>query len=95
MRVNAGDRTLVVGPAWVGDMVMSQPLIAQLGASGATAAVDVLAPPWSAGLLARMPGVAAPIPLPVGHGELGLGRRRQLGRSLRSAGYRRAIVLPN
>jgi len=76
-------------------MVMSQPLIAQLGASRATAAVDVLAPPWSAGLLARMPGVANTIPLPVGHGELGLGRRLDLGRSLRSAGYRRAIVLPN
>jgi len=95
VRVNAGDRTLVVGPAWVGDMVMSQPLIAHLCARSAAAAVDVLAPPWSAGLLARMSGVANCIPLPVGHGEVGLGRRRRLGHSLRDAGYRRAIVLPN
>ena len=55
--------------------------------------IDVLAPAWSLPLLGRMPEVARGIELPVGHGELGIRRRRQLGRSLRGR-YGRALVLP-
>lgn len=85
---------LVVGPAWVGDMVMAQSLFMTLRARQPSPAVDVIAPAWSLPLLERMPEVRRAIPLPVGHGELGLGKRWRLGRSLRSADYDQAIVLP-
>jgi len=86
-------RVLVVGPAWLGDMVMAQPLYRTLAARGG--AVDIVGPPYAFPLLERMPGVRRVWALPVGHGELGLGRRRRLARTLAGEGYDRAIVLPN
>jgi heptosyltransferase-2 len=56
--------------------------------------LDVLAPAWSLPLLARMPEVKTGIELPLGHGELGWGVRRAVGRRLREGAYERAIVLP-
>ena len=85
---------LVVGPAWVGDMVMAQSLFIELRRRHPAAAIDVLAPGWSLPLLARMPEVRRGIEMPLGHGQLGLGARWRLGRSLRGR-YGRAIVLPN
>jgi len=41
-----------------------------------------------------MPGVRRGIELPTGHGELGWGKRRAVGRALRREGYDRSIVLP-
>lgn len=86
--------TLVVGPAWVGDMVMAQSLFRLLRAQEPDAAIDVVGPPWSVPLVGRMPEVRRGIPLGVAHGKFGLGARRVLGNSLRTAGYTRAIVLP-
>lgn len=87
-------KILVVGPAWVGDMVMAQALFRHLAARHPGAAIDVLAPAWTFPLLARMPEVRRPIEMPLGHGQLGLGVRRRLGRSLRGEGYDWAICLP-
>lgn len=86
---------LAIGPAWVGDMVMSQVLYRQLAASRPGSAIDVLAPAWSAPLLGRMPEVRTLIPMPLAHGEWNFGTRRRLGLSLRERGYGQAIVLPN
>ncbi|NNM52316.1 MAG: lipopolysaccharide heptosyltransferase II [Pseudomonadales bacterium] len=89
-------RILIVGAAWVGDMVMSQPLFSYLHqVYGATTRIDVLAPAWSRPVLTRMVEVNRVLELPWGHGRLGLGQRWQLGRSLRPEGYDQAIVLPN
>jgi lipopolysaccharide heptosyltransferase II len=88
-------KVLVVGPAWVGDMVMSQSLYTFLKQTRPGVAIDVLAPQWSEPILARMPEVDTAIIMPIGHGELGLGRRRKLGKSLREKGYDQAILLPN
>lgn len=85
---------LVVGPAWIGDMVMAHSLLQLLQRRTPAPVVDVLAPAWTRPLLARMPEVRAAIELPLGHGQLGLGRRRQLARQLRGR-YQQAIVLPN
>lgn len=85
-------RILVVGPAWVGDMVMAQSLFMTLVARGAK--VDVVAPEWSLPLLARMPEVCRAVALPVGHGSLGLAERWRIGRALRAEHYDQAIVLP-
>ncbi|MDR0779561.1 MAG: lipopolysaccharide heptosyltransferase II [Pseudomonadales bacterium] len=86
---------LIIGPSWIGDMVMAQSLFRCLRAQDAELAIDVLAPEWCRALLAAMPEVRAALPLPIAHGELALGKRRRLGRELRARGYDQAIVLPN
>lgn len=91
----APDKVLVVGPSWVGDMVMSQALYIYLERTRPGVLIDVLAPGWSEPLLDRMPQVRRAITMPIGHGETALGRRRRLGRDLRSERYRQAILLPN
>ncbi len=85
---------LVVGPAWVGDMVMAQVLFRLLKQHDPQAAIDVLAPAWSVPLLARMPEVRASIDLPLAHGQFAFFARLKMGRALRGQ-YQRAIVLPN
>lgn len=86
--------TLIVGPSWVGDMVMAQALFILLKQRSPERAIDVLAPAWSLPIVARMPEVRRGIAGETGHGELGLGKRRRIGYSLRDEGYERAIVLP-
>lgn len=88
------DRVLVVGPSWVGDMVMAQSLFLRLRELRPDCEIDVLAPGWSLPLIARMPQVRAGIGMPLGHGAFNFGVRRALGRSLRDKGYTQAIVLP-
>ena len=85
---------LVAGPAWVGDMVMAQSLFITLKQNSNSVAIDVLAPEWSNPILARMSEVREVINLPLAHGEFGLRRRYQLGKSLRSKKYDQAIVTP-
>jgi len=84
---------LIVGPSWVGDMVMAQSLF-RLLSERRHASIDVIAPEWSLPVLARMPEVRAGIALPVAHGEFGLRKRRQAGRQLSATEYVEAIVLP-
>lgn len=85
---------LIVGPSWVGDMVMAQTLFSCLRQQHPDCQIDVLAPDWSRPLLERMPEVRAALSLPMGHGVLDLAGRRQLGRQLRGR-YDQAILLPN
>ncbi|MBK8102947.1 MAG: lipopolysaccharide heptosyltransferase II [Cellvibrionales bacterium] len=85
---------LVVGPAWVGDMVMAQVLFRLLKQQNPQCDIDVLAPAWSAPLLARMPEVRASFDLPLKHGEFSFSVRRNLGHALRGK-YQQAILLPN
>jgi len=87
-------KILVVGPAWVGDMVMAESLFAVLKRCHPQAVLDVLAPRWTLPLLDFMPEVRRSVLMPLGHGELGLRERRRLGRELRGEGYDRALVLP-
>lgn len=89
------NKILVVGPAWVGDMVMAQCLFKLLKQREPNVVIDVLAPAWSLPLLSRMPEVSSAIIMPLGHGQLGLKQRYQLGKSLREKKYDQAIILPN
>jgi heptosyltransferase-2 len=88
-------RILIVAPSWIGDTVLAQPLFMRLHAANPGLELDVLAPPWTAPLLARMPEVHAVIDNPFRHGELKVFARRRLGLALRKRSYQRAIVLPN
>lgn len=88
-------RIMVIGPSWVGDMMMSHSLYRTLKAEHPQAVIDVMAPAWCRPLLARMPEVNQALAMPLGHGALALGERRRLGIALRAAHYDRAYVLPN
>ncbi|WP_417348066.1 lipopolysaccharide heptosyltransferase II [Ferrimonas sp.] len=85
---------LVVGPAWIGDMVMAHSLLRQLRKQDPEAVIDVLAPTFSLPVVRRMAEVNEALDLPFKHGETALGPRAQLGRSLKGRGYDKAIVLP-
>ncbi len=76
-------------------MVMAQTLFKLIKRNMPTAQIDVMAPKWSEPLLARMPEVHDALVAPFGHGQLHLGKRYQLGKSLRNQRYDQAIVLPN
>ena len=89
------ENILVVGPAWVGDMVMAQSLFMCLKERYPDCRISVLAPDWTRPLLERMLEVEKGIGLGMGHGALRLGMRRALGRSLRGEQFTTAIVLPN
>lgn len=86
-------RTLIVAPSWVGDAVLSHPLLVRLKQAEPSAAIDVLGPPWALPVYRRMPEVDRTLALPFGHGDLRLGARRAFARTLPT--YDRALVLPN
>ncbi|WP_426415750.1 lipopolysaccharide heptosyltransferase II [Aestuariirhabdus sp. LZHN29] len=88
-------KILVIGPSWVGDMVMAQTLFMTLAEQYPGCVIDVLAPAWSRPLLERMPQVRCAIDMPLGHGALQLSVRRKLGLELREESYDWAITLPN
>ena len=88
-------RVLIVGPAWVGDMVMSQVICSGLRADNPDIEIDVLAPRATLSLVRRMPEVTRGILLDRKHGQWGFGYRRALGARLAENGYDRAIVTPN
>ena len=85
---------LIIGPSWVGDMVMAQTLFITLKQQHPDCHIDVLAPNWSRPILERMPEVRAALSFPLGHGVLDLKTRRQLGQQLKNR-YDQAILLPN
>ena len=88
-------KILIIGPAWVGDMVMAQALFKLIKQQNPATIIDVLAPAWSRPLLARMPEVRQALVMPLGHRQLQLKLRWQLGKALRAEKYDQAIVLPN
>lgn len=89
------EKILVLGPAWVGDMVLAQSLFKTLKANQPNCTIDVAAPAWTLPLLERMPEVAEAIALPFKHGELAFWKRIAFGRTLKNKGYTQAIILTN
>ncbi|MBS0321914.1 MAG: lipopolysaccharide heptosyltransferase II [Proteobacteria bacterium] len=89
-----GERTLIVAPSWVGDAILSEPLVALLREPYAEPAVDVFAPAWCAPVYKRMRGIGRVIDNPFEHGRFDLAGRRRVARELALQRYARAIVLP-
>lgn len=89
----AGERILVVGPSWVGDMVMAQSLLITLKERHSDCYIAMVAPDWSHPILERMAEVDEAVSLATAHGEFGWKVRRDLARRLRGR-FDRAIVLP-
>jgi heptosyltransferase II len=88
-------RILIVSPAWVGDCVLTQPLLQRLHERTPDLTLDVFAPAWVADVFKYMPQVHQVIDNPLKHGDLRIGTRRSLGTGLRRRPYDRAIVLTN
>ncbi|MDH3619736.1 MAG: lipopolysaccharide heptosyltransferase II [Gammaproteobacteria bacterium] len=86
--------TLIVGPSWVGDMVMAQSVFKLLRIREPDRDLDVLAPEWSLPIVARMPEIRQGIASETAHGEIGLAKRRRIAADLAASDYDRAIVLP-
>lgn len=87
-------KVLVIGPSWVGDMVMAQSLFKQLKQQDPNAVIDVVGPAWSSPIVARMPEVRRAITFDVKHGEFSVAKRWRFGKELRTEGYTHGIVLP-
>jgi heptosyltransferase-2 len=94
-QINPSEKILVIGPSWLGDMVMAQSLFKSLYQVNPAITIDVAAPNWSLPLLERMPEVANGIELDLQHGEWSFEKRYYLGRELQKNNYTSAIVLPN
>ena len=74
-------KVLVIGAAWLGDMVMSQTLFKILHKQGKV--IDVIAPKWNHGILKAMPEVNQALEMPFEHGELSLIARYKFAQSLK------------
>jgi heptosyltransferase-2 len=88
-------RILIVAPAWVGDAVLTLPLIRRLRERYHDVEIDVLAPAWTHPLFERVPEVRSTLESPFRHGELAFGQRRATARAIKARRYDQAIVLPN
>ena len=84
--------TLVVAPQWIGDAVMTEPLLRRLHARGERITVGAL--PWVAPVYRAMAVVERVIEFPFAHGGLQWSARRALARELRGQ-FDRAVVCPN
>jgi heptosyltransferase-2 len=84
--------SLIIAPQWIGDAVMTEPLLRRLAARGERLTVGAL--PWVAPVYRAMPQVAEVIEFPFAHGGLQFKARRALARQLKGR-FDVAYVLPN
>jgi heptosyltransferase-2 len=85
-------QSLIIAPQWIGDAVMTEPLLRRLRERGDRLTVGAL--PWVAPVYRAMPQVHEVIEFPFRHGGLQLGARRRLARDLQGR-FHTAYVLPN
>ena len=88
-------KLLITAPSWIGDAVMTQPLLARLSEQRPKPIIDVLAAPWVAPIYRLMPEVNEVIISAFMHGEFNWPARRSEGKKLRARGYDQVFVLPN
>jgi heptosyltransferase-2 len=84
--------SLIIAPQWIGDAVMSEPLVRVLASRGEQ--LTVVALPWVAPVYRAMAGVAEVIDAPFQHGGLQWRQRRNMAQQLRGR-FQTAYVLPN
>jgi heptosyltransferase-2 len=84
--------SLVVAPQWIGDAVMTEPLLRRLHARGERITVGAL--PWVAPVYRAMPQVAEVIVFPFAHGGLQWTARRAMAANLHGR-FDTAYVCPN
>jgi heptosyltransferase II len=84
--------SLVIAPQWIGDAVMTEPLLKRLHARGERISVGAL--PWVAPVYRAMPQVAEVIEFPFARGGLQLKARRSIAKQVEGR-FETAYVLPN
>jgi heptosyltransferase-2 len=84
--------SLLIAPQWIGDAVMTEPLLRRLAARGERITVGAL--PWVAPVYRAMPDVAEVLEFPFAHGGLQWTARRDMARQLRDR-FDVAYVCPN
>jgi heptosyltransferase II len=86
---------LIIAPQWIGDAVMTEPLMRRLHARGERLTVGAL--PWVAPVYRAMPSVAEVVEFPFAHGGLQFAARRRIALdfSRRPQPFDAAYVLPN
>ncbi len=89
---NAPINSLVIAPQWIGDAVMTEPLLRRLNARGEQLSVGAL--PWVAPVYRAMPQVAEVIEFPFAHGGLQFRERRAIAKRMEGR-FDKAYVLPN
>ena len=82
--------SLVIQTAFLGDVVLTTPLLAALAARHGP--VDVVTTPVAASLVETHPAVRRVVPYDKRGGDRGWARLRDLGRRLRAEGYERAYL---
>jgi heptosyltransferase-2 len=87
--------SLIIAPQWIGDAVMTEPLMRRLHARGERITVGAL--PWVAPVYRAMPSVAEVVEFPFAHGGLQFAARRRIAQdfSQRKDKFDAAYVLPN
>lgn len=88
----ATKNALVIAPQWIGDAVMTEPLLRRLHARGERLTVGAL--PWVAPVYRAMPQVAEVIEFPFAHGGLQFRERRAIAKRIEGR-FDKAYVLPN
>ena len=88
-------KILIIGPSWLGDMVIAQKLFKVIKDIYPDSELHVASPAWTIPLVARMPEVDQSISLPFSHGELNILKRYKIAKVLKLEGYSQAIVLTN
>ena len=84
--------SLIIAPQWIGDAVMTEPLLRRLHARGERLTVGAL--PWIAPVYSAMPQVAEVIEFPFAHGGLQFKARRAIAKRMEGQ-FDNAYVLPN
>jgi heptosyltransferase-2 len=85
-------RALIIAPQWIGDAVMTEPLLRRLHARGERLTVGAL--PWAAPVYRAMPQAAEVVEFPFAHGGLQWRERLSLARQIRGQ-FDLAYVCPN
>ena len=84
--------SLIIAPQWIGDAVMTEPLLRRLHSRGERLAVGAL--PWVAPVYRAMPQVDEVIEFPFQHGGLQFKARRSIAKKVEGR-FDTAYVLPN
>ncbi len=83
---------MIIAPQWIGDAVMTEPLLRRLHVRGERLTVGAL--PWVAPVYRLMPQVAEVIEFPFAHGGLQLRARRRLAQQM-AGRFDSAYICPN
>ena len=86
---------LIIAPNWIGDAVMTQPLLASLKALYPESKIDVLASSWVAPIYRACSEVNEVIEAKFEHKKLQWGMRKKIAKELEAKNYQACFILPN